>query len=173
MATELTPVASDGAEVSFGLSTPLSLSGVAAGTPVAGPMPPAMAHAAAQQIAVALADPARDPNAPLELALDPPELGRVRLQITELAGIMTLTIHAERPETAELMRRHIELLSQEFAQAGLDAPSVRISQDGAGGEGARPGEREAASTAPSSPPEAEPLSQPRSRASNGGLDLRL
>jgi len=135
--------------------------------------PSSMANAAAQQIAAALSDPARDRGAPLELALDPPELGRVRLQITELAGVMTLTIHAERPETADLMRRHLDLLAQEFAESGLDAPSVRISQEGAGNGGGSSDDREGTPQTNRAVPEAETAQSIPNHARNGGLDLRL
>lgn len=84
----------------------------------------------AHQVVTALRDMRADPGVPLDLALDPPELGRVRLSVTEVAGAMTLTITAERPETADLMRRHLALLSEEFARAGVEAPNVNISQDG-------------------------------------------
>ena len=69
----------------------------------------------------------------LDLALDPPELGRLRLSFTEINGMLTLVIAAERPETADLMRRNFGLLIQEFARAGVDAPMVSISDGGGGG----------------------------------------
>ncbi len=93
---------------------------------------PATAQLVAHQIAAALSDGRSEAGGPVELTLDPPELGRLRMHVTEIAGVMTLTIHADRPETADLMRRHLDLLAQEFAEAGLDAPSVRISQDNSG-----------------------------------------
>ena len=161
------------AESELNLPAQLTQSGIIASTPAMTHTPPAMAQSAAQQIAVALANPTRDTDAPLELALDPPELGRVRLQITELAGILTLTIHTERPETADLMRRHLDLLAQEFAQSDLDAPSVRISQDGAGGDGAQSRGREDTAPTDTNLPEADTTPQSRSRTPDGGLDLRL
>ncbi len=90
---------------------------------------PATAQLVAHQIAAALSDGRSEAGGPVELTLDPPELGRLRMQVTDIAGVMTLTIHADRPETADLMRRHLDLLAQEFSEAGLDAPSVRISHD--------------------------------------------
>ncbi len=132
----------------------------------------------AQQIAAALQDRSTDPGQPLELALDPPELGRVRMHMAELAGVLTLTIHAERPETAELMRRHLDLLAQEFAEAGVDAPSVRISQDGAGAQSEEHGQSErgeAAHDRSSDAPNDGPslASQMRTAHAAGALDLRL
>ncbi len=127
---------------------------------------------AAQQIAAALQDRALEPGQPIELALDPPELGRVRIHMNEVAGVLTLTIQAERPETAELMRRHLDLLAQEFADAGIDAPSVHISQDGGGSEtddrgtptpSAYTTEEDASTSTPST----------NARNHSGALDLRL
>ncbi|AHM03695.1 flagellar hook-length control protein [Roseibacterium elongatum DSM 19469] len=65
----------------------------------------------------------------IEIALDPPELGRVRLSLAEAGGGLTLSISAERPDTAELMRRHLDLLQQELARAGFDGPSLRLALD--------------------------------------------
>lgn len=136
--------------------------------------PPNAPTLVAQQIAAALQDRATDPGQPLELALDPPELGRVRMHMAELAGVLTLTIHAERPETAELMRRHLDLLAQEFSDAGVDAPSVRISQDGAGAQSGEHGQSERADTPRDGPTDA-PTPVPHARTANGSgaLDLRL
>jgi len=100
--------------------------------PVPGHGTQSLATVTAQQISTASRDAALDPGAPLDLALDPPELGRVRLSFGEAGGALLLTITAERPETAELMRRHLGLLAEEFGRAGLDAPQVNISQDGDG-----------------------------------------
>ncbi len=128
----------------------------------------------AQQIAAALSDRNAEPGQPLELALDPPELGRVRMQLVELAGVLTLTIHAERPETAELMRRHLDLLNQEFSEAGIDAPSVSISQDRSNGRSGgddpeRPGEQASETPAAHSPE----TPQSQSVTPTGAMDLRL
>ena len=133
--------------------------------------PPALV---AQQIAAALNDRNAEPGQPIELALDPPELGRVRMQLVELSGVMTLTIHAERPETAELMRRHMDLLSQEFAEAGIDAPSVHISQDGADAQSDGKGleDRGDQTSGATDAPSPETL-QSRPVTSTGAMDLRL
>lgn len=90
-----------------------------------------LAQGAAQTIAAGLADArGNDRSGAVEIALDPPELGRVRMSFAEIGGTLTLSILAERPETAELMRRHLDLLGQEFARSGLDAPSVRVEAHG-------------------------------------------
>ena len=88
---------------------------------------PVLAQSASQQIVNASAQLQAEPGGPIDIALDPPELGRVRLSLVEVNGAMTVSITAERPETADLMRRHLALLADEFARQGLDAPMVYIS----------------------------------------------
>ncbi|WP_170311838.1 flagellar hook-length control protein FliK [Sulfitobacter sabulilitoris] len=56
----------------------------------------------------------------MELTLNPEELGRVRMTLaTHDAGI-TVTIVAERADTLDLMRRHIDQLNREFQDLGFD-----------------------------------------------------
>lgn len=131
---------------------------------------PVPAGAVARQIVRTLEHAGRDPQGLVELALDPPELGRVRMSLAEVNGTLTLAIAVDRPETAELMRRHIALLSEEFARAGLDAPSVNISQGGA--EGRQDPRTALASPAPA-PDAVEPAHGLVRPAARGGLDLRL
>lgn len=55
---------------------------------------------------------------PTELALNPPELGRVRLTLTAQDTMIVMMVQAERPETSDMMRRHLDVLSQEFRNLG-------------------------------------------------------
>lgn len=164
-------------DLEFSLHAALSSISTTALTPTTSLLahaPSATAQVIAQQISAALNNSSTGKDGPLELALDPPELGRVRMLMTEIAGVMTLTIQAERPETADLMRRHLDLLAQEFAQAGLDAPSVHISQEGADQrEQTQPetASEEGPSQAASSDADAPP--RPSQLSASGGLDLRL
>lgn len=54
-----------------------------------------------------------------EVALNPQELGRVRMTLMAQDNTMVLSVSAERPETQDLMRRHIEQLGQEFRNLGF------------------------------------------------------
>lgn len=171
---ETMPQVPDGMDLGLHSTTVASTTTIGTtATPV--PMAPtANAHAMAQQIANALGEPRRDPGGIMELALDPPELGRLRMQMSEVAGMMTLTIQAERPETAELMRRHLDLLAQEFAAAGLNAPNVNISQDGAGQDGQDTGDNDQNGHAHQALVDDTPLqTPPPARTGSGALDLRL
>lgn len=140
---------------------------------------PALARGMARQLSQALVE-RQGAEGVLEIALDPPELGRVRLSFAEAGGALTLAITADRPETAELMRRHLQLLTQEFQRAGLDAPSVDISDRHGGtrqeGRKDAPGAptRDQPGRTAADPGPAPGPSGARPRPQDGsGLDLRL
>jgi flagellar hook-length control protein FliK len=141
-------------------------------------LPPELPQHTTRQIATALAAISHDPGSAVDIALDPPELGRVRLSLTEVNGAMMVSIAAERPETADLIRRHLVLLADEFARLGLDAPSVDVSGGGPWGQDARHAHPGAplkdGSLADLAAPLAASLSSPGvKRGGDGGLDLRL
>ena len=113
----------------------------------------------------------------IDIALDPPELGRLRLSLVEVNGAFSLSIAVERPETAELMRRHIGLLAQEFGRIGLETPSVDISHGGA--DGRSEGRTQPARTdvlqgpIPEATQDAPKPTNAAAPSGNRGLDLRL
>ena len=76
---------------------------------------PATAAFVGRQVAEALQ---KLPDRPVELALSPEELGRVKLSISAAENTITVNVMAERPETLDLMRRHIEQLAKEFETLG-------------------------------------------------------
>ena len=65
-----------------------------------------------------------------EISLNPEELGRVRLSLTAADGGITLNIVAERPETQDLMRRHIDQLTQQFRELGYGTISFSFGKNG-------------------------------------------
>lgn len=89
---------------------------------------PALARNIAAQIAE-ISQPT--PNRPVDLALNPEELGKIRLTFTAENGALTVSVTAERPETLELMRRHIDTLAQDLRNAGYKDVSFGFEQDGA------------------------------------------
>ncbi len=133
-----------------------------------------MAQSAGAQMVSAMlahmASPARDQ--PLEIALDPPELGRVRMSLSQVDGVLTLSILADRPETLDLMRRHVELLGQEFTRAGLGNTEFSFGQSSHRERGA-----EGTDPQPTETPQATAdMGQGPSTirpGHNGALDLRL
>lgn len=114
------------------------------------------------------------PNGQLEVSLSPEELGRVKLTITPQDAGLAIAIQAERPETLELMRRHIDVLVRELADEGFASLSFDFGQGDReagrgfdGGEG--PGDLPVVGDARGEAVAAEENSAP----SRGGLDLRL
>lgn len=70
----------------------------------------------------------RLPDKPVELALNPKELGRVKMSIASADGAITVTVLAERPETLDLMRRNIDQLAREFQAIGYDSINFAFSE---------------------------------------------
>lgn len=56
----------------------------------------------------------------VDVALNPRELGRVRMSISAGEAGITVAVLAERPETLDLMRRNIEELAREFQNIGYE-----------------------------------------------------
>lgn len=92
--------------------------------------PEVMRHVAQQMASVAR----QSPDRPVELILNPEELGRVRLTFTTTDGGINVAVIAERGETTELLRRHIETLAEEFRELGYKDVSFDFSGNGAGGD---------------------------------------
>lgn len=88
---------------------------------------PAVARNIAAQIAEIT--PPSDKR-PVDLTLNPEELGRVRLVFTHDKGHLMIFVNAERPETLDLMRRHIETLAQELKDLGYGQVSFGFEQSG-------------------------------------------
>lgn len=111
----------------------------------------------------------------IEIRLDPPELGRVQIQLATVDGALQASVLCERPETQEFLRRHAEMLARELNEAGYSGVSLSFSTGGETGtnEDAPRGQfrapdgwsREATGTTPLEHPQ-------RSRVA-GGLDIRL
>lgn len=100
----------------------------------------------------------------IEITLSPEELGRVRLSAAQTDQGVILMVQAERPETLDLMRRHLPELMQDLRDLGFGD----VSYSGQNQSGSRPQpERNTAATTDS-------LSEyaPQS-LSDSGLDLRL
>lgn len=84
---------------------------------------PRVIHAIAQ-VAGSLQD------RPVEIALNPEELGRVRLTLHVVDGAMAVAVAVERPETLELLRRNISLLEEQLREAGYQTLSFDLATEG-------------------------------------------
>ncbi len=124
-----------------------------------------------QQIAAALAQSSGQST---QIALNPEELGRVRISLSSNEAGLVVNIVAERPETADLMRRNIDSLLQDFSELGYDNPTFDFQSDG-DTDGESPSKQSPTSSDGMSAdvvltqPE---ISTPRHTASSG-LDLKL
>lgn len=119
------------AEPSLGLSTSERVTAVATATSAMGvPANAETARHVSTQIAVAVT---KGDGATTQISLNPEELGRVRLSMSATDGSITLNILAERPETNDLLRRHIEVLAQEFRSLGYNSISFSFGTSGQGG----------------------------------------
>ena len=67
------------------------------------------------------------PGDTIELRLDPPELGRVVVSITQTDSGLTALITAEKPEVFDLLRRNAELLQREFLKSGLGDATLNFA----------------------------------------------
>ncbi len=114
----------------------------------------------------------------VEITLSPEELGKVRMTLSSVDGGLTMLLVADRPETLDLMRRHIDQLARDFRDMGFELLTFAFA-DGQG-DRAPPDQPQA----PDPLAEADPVSAPgRSRMQviapthfatpNDRLDLRL
>lgn len=134
--------------------------------------PAMLARGAVAQVAEAIRLPM---DGSIELRLSPEELGRVKLSIAPGEAGLVVQLVAERPETLDLLRRHVDLLADDLRDLGYSGLEFSFSQEG----GDHPDTDR--SVAPPARNIAEPvhtsgparLPPPGGMASGGGLDIRL
>ncbi|WP_157236507.1 flagellar hook-length control protein FliK [Wenxinia marina] len=132
----------------------------------------------ARQIALTVADLREGQT---EIRLSPEELGRVRLTVASAEGAVSIQIVADRPETAEQLRRSADQLARDLSDLGYRSVDVEVrgdgdnGSDGRGRDGARPAQGDPAGAirdkAIDSLP--APAATGRSSAGSAHLDLRL
>lgn len=118
------------------------------------------------QIARAIGSPSAGET--IEVRLDPPELGRVRIAF-EFGDAPRAVVSASQPETLDLLRRGGALLTEELAQAGLSEAEIEWSEQGL------PDDRDEADAAPvrHAPGPDTTDAPPRARHHDGALDRLL
>ncbi|UWQ62678.1 flagellar hook-length control protein FliK [Leisingera caerulea] len=72
----------------------------------------------------------------VEVSLNPQELGHVRMRVVAGETGIIMIIQTERPETGDLMRRHIHELAEEFRRMGYEDISFEFSGGQTGGQSA-------------------------------------
>jgi len=115
------------------------------------------------------------PDRPVELTLNPDELGRVRLTFALTDGGINVAVLAERSETMDLLRRHIETLAREFRDLGYSDVGFQFSQNGHANTdgGDRAEDQRQTSNASLSEPTNPTRPAKLSLEPSTGLDLRL
>lgn len=110
----------------------------------------------------------------VEVLLEPSELGRVRFEIATEGDRLQVMVSVERADTLDLLRRNIDLLREEFRQAGFDAASLGFGHWGNGSR-SESGQQAATNEQAPDPEPATAASLPaRPPGQNGsGLDLRM
>ena len=112
------------------------------------------------------------PGGSIDIALSPEELGAVRMKLTGNEGQMTVIVQADRQETLDLMRRHIDSLSSEFRAIGYGDVSFSFQSGSSHTQGRSDGNEEIALVIE----ETEPVSTIEGKARLGlstGLDIRI
>lgn len=118
-------------------------------------------------------------NGEIEIELRPLDLGRMKLTFKQDSQGLSITVDAERPETADQIKRHIEQLSSDL-RLSETAPRFRFESNGFG-QGSREGhagQRQARGLRGGAygeePSESSPIYKPQnvSDLSSGNLDIR-
>jgi len=117
---------------------------------------------------------AQMPNRPVEITLSPEELGRVRLTMRVSEAGIVVNLLAERPETLDLLRRHIDQLGHDFEQLGYESIAFSFAGDDTATDSNTDTEHASNTTAfLDEEPVIETPNTDLNAAPSSGLDLRL
>lgn len=109
----------------------------------------------------------------LEIRLDPPELGRLKITFSGLDGSLTAVVTAERGEVDALLRRHAQDLERMLSEAGFEGATLSFGTESeTGTETGEQGDASQLSTL-SELDEQVPTQPIASTNSSGNLDIRL
>lgn len=133
-------------------------------------VPNAQAIPVAAQIFAAVSS---TPAGTTEIALNPEELGRVRIRLVGGEVGLSVTILAERPETADLMRRNIDILAREFSELGHDNLTFSFSDDAPRDDGPQSSGIGSSSSSGPQEPTDDSIQNTINVVMRGGLDLKL
>ncbi len=143
---------------------------------VGGPPPVFSAPETPRNVALQIAEVIRaSGERAVELRLQPEELGRVQLTMSQDAtGALTVSLNVERAETLDLLRRNIDLLGADLRELGYESVDFSFSGDGTGGDASpdgesRPGPRSGGVTQETP----ESILPSRRTTAGDGIDLRL
>lgn len=141
------------------------------GSTVAGQNLPATNHQSIQMIRQMMEVSGQLRDGPVEVSLRPEELGRVRMQILSNEQGVLMNITAERSETLDMLRRHIDQLHRDLTAMGYDNPRFSFGHEG----GQHQGQSQSGGTSrnlgiPELPEHPTPVDL---RLQTDGLDIRI
>jgi flagellar hook-length control protein FliK len=70
------------------------------------------------------------------VTLDPPGLGRIRIQVRVVADLVAASVRAERPEVERLLRADRQVIRSRLAEQGLRLETLLVERGARGGESA-------------------------------------
>ena len=116
------------------------------------------------------------PSGPVEILLNPEELGQLRFEIHQKSDQLRVVLSVERPETMDFLRRNADQLLGEFRAAGFAGASLSFGQWDQQSSDPRPQPAPpppAPERAFDPPPVPKPLPPPLQMATSTGLNMRL
>ncbi|WP_165354664.1 flagellar hook-length control protein FliK [Tropicimonas sp. IMCC6043] len=144
---------------------------------LSGALPPSVRTAAVlRPVAAAIAERVtRGGDGSIDLRLSPRELGTLRISFVGSDTGLNVVIQADRPETLELFRRNIDLLSQDLHALGYDDVTMSFEGDRSNDSDrpARTGTADGADDFDAVDPNADRPPPPAPGTPPGRLDLRL
>ncbi|WP_171179176.1 flagellar hook-length control protein FliK [Ruegeria sp. HKCCD8929] len=130
-----------------------------------------LARAVAGQLSAAVS--ARAGAGVVDITLNPEELGRVSMALSTRDDALILSISSERPETLDLMRRHIAELSTEFRELGYESVAFEFGTATGDTENAPQNPEGEATKSGHDPGDQQPSPNAPQRIGGPGVDLRL
>uniref|UniRef100_UPI003999CE1C flagellar hook-length control protein FliK n=1 Tax=Roseovarius halophilus (ex Wu et al. 2025) TaxID=3376060 RepID=UPI003999CE1C len=148
------------------------------GTARAGAEPATSARDLPRQMAVQISEllhghkHAQKADRQIDILLDPRELGRVKIALSGGESSVSVNIAADRPETLELLKRHVGSLAAEFSDLGYEQASFTFGGDGfAGTQDDPPGKTSVAGPGPDAT--GPDTGRPAVLANDDRVDIRL
>lgn len=130
-----------------------------------------LARAVASQLSAAVS--ARAGTGVVDITLNPEELGRVSMALSTHDDALILSISSERPETLDLMRRHIAELSTEFRELGYESVAFEFGTATGDTENAPQNPEGETTKSRHDPGDQQPSPNAPQRIGGPGVDLRL
>ncbi|MEX0319852.1 MAG: flagellar hook-length control protein FliK [Ruegeria sp.] len=130
-----------------------------------------LARAVAGQLSAAVS--ARAGAGIVDITLNPEELGRVSMALSTRDDALILSISSERPETLDLMRRHIAELSTEFRELGYESVTFEFGTATGDTENAPQNPEGEATKSRHDPGDHQPSPDAPQQIAGPGVDLRL